>query len=223
MYCYRSTPFSISRSHPNRPYHRTHASQNSSRNPKDASTTLEDGQVFDEHDEAANDEQQDDPYEKLASDIRDLVMMSAFGSHLEELNVPIDNHVFACLERMLNRNQGGADTGALESSPNELAQNPSTGNYIPIAPGQASSEGNSGSRKRKTERDHRRRRGQDDDEGADSDEEGLRDAGPVQRHVKEIKSGRLSCPFRKKNSLRFNVRDHNQCATQCYADIFLLK
>ncbi|KIM99970.1 hypothetical protein OIDMADRAFT_181249 [Oidiodendron maius Zn] len=35
--------------------------------------------------------------------------------------------------------------------------------------------------------------------------------------------GELSCPYRKRNPLRFNVRDHNDCANKSYLDMTNLK
>jgi hypothetical protein len=43
------------------------------------------------------------------------------------------------------------------------------------------------------------------------------------RTTKRIRLEPLSCPFRKRNPLRFNVRDHGSCALNSFSDFALLK
>ncbi|KAK4447235.1 hypothetical protein QBC34DRAFT_382485 [Podospora aff. communis PSN243] len=51
------------------------------------------------------------------------------------------------------------------------------------------------------------------DEDADEDDGGGAQIGPSgQKHRKKSKTGSYACPFRKRNPLRFNVRDHEYCA-----------
>ncbi|KAI1336094.1 hypothetical protein F5Y15DRAFT_218484 [Xylariaceae sp. FL0016] len=49
----------------------------------------------------------------------------------------------------------------------------------------------------------------------------VRTRGPYNK--KRRVPGELSCPFRKRNPLRFNVRDHEACANKSYGDVFQLK
>jgi hypothetical protein len=45
----------------------------------------------------------------------------------------------------------------------------------------------------------------------------------TRRHKKRRIGGDLSCPYRKRNPRRFNVRDHEECANRSYKDISMLK
>ncbi|KAI1750286.1 hypothetical protein F4782DRAFT_548773 [Xylaria castorea] len=45
----------------------------------------------------------------------------------------------------------------------------------------------------------------------------------TRRYKKRRIEGDFSCPFRKRNPRRFNVRDHEQCANRSYRDISALK
>lgn len=58
--------------------------------------------------------------------------------------------------------------------------------------------------------------------------EGLSSTGSVilaktRRYKKRRVGGDLSCPYRKRNPRRFNVRDHEECANRSYKDIPRLK
>lgn len=71
--------------------------------------------------------------------------------------------------------------------------------------------------------DQGKRKARDDgDEDQDSDDERddevnkRRDSGPSKRA--KLVSVRMSCPFRKKNPLRFNVRDYRLCALTVFTD-----
>jgi hypothetical protein len=46
---------------------------------------------------------------------------------------------------------------------------------------------------------------------------------PGGKRLKQDTSAGYSCPFRKRNPLKFNVRDHIHCATTCFSDISQLK
>ncbi len=60
----------------------------------------------------------------------------------------------------------------------------------------------------------------DDDDG---DWDGRQGFPTSIKKVKMESSAPLSCPYRKRNPLRFNIRDHASCATQPYKDISDLK
>ena len=65
-----------------------------------------------------------------------------------------------------------------------------------------------------------------DDDGNDDDVEGdgRQGAPGIPSSHKKPKAGiELSCPFRKRNPLRFNVRSHQCCSTQSFRDMTLLK
>ena len=89
-----------------------------------------------------------------------------------------------------------------------------------------SHEANTGgnvSRKRNIRPGHDGREGNEEAGGDDDeDEKPLRPWAP--KKVKsEANSIRLSCPFRKRNPLRFNIRDHPTCATTFFPDMYSLK
>ncbi|KAM7183048.1 hypothetical protein V8F33_013832 [Rhypophila sp. PSN 637] len=52
---------------------------------------------------------------------------------------------------------------------------------------------------------------------------GIRAASRDMDDGQNIHQARLSCPYRKRNPLRFNVRDYHSCASQPYPDISQLK
>ncbi|KAK4209563.1 hypothetical protein QBC37DRAFT_450105, partial [Rhypophila decipiens] len=51
----------------------------------------------------------------------------------------------------------------------------------------------------------------------------LRERPPPLKDERGQYDMRLSCPFRKRNAVRFNVRDHQSCAIQAFPDISQLK
>ncbi|OIW32705.1 hypothetical protein CONLIGDRAFT_668344 [Coniochaeta ligniaria NRRL 30616] len=57
---------------------------------------------------------------------------------------------------------------------------------------------------------------QDGDDECDDEPSKRRESGPSKRP--KLDPVRLSCPFRKKNPLRFNVRDHRLCALTVFTD-----
>ncbi|KAK3935810.1 hypothetical protein QBC46DRAFT_357971 [Diplogelasinospora grovesii] len=73
----------------------------------------------------------------------------------------------------------------------------------------------------------RRAEGDDGDSYGDQDGDGDQGDGisiASYNHMgKSTTPSNLSCPYRKRNPLRFNVRDHEVCATRSFADMSLLK
>jgi hypothetical protein len=63
------------------------------------------------------------------------------------------------------------------------------------------------------------------DDGADGDDDshGRKDKGPTKKMRTNGQGNRLSCPYRKRNPLKFNVRDFPTCACQDYPDMTNLK
>lgn len=67
--------------------------------------------------------------------------------------------------------------------------------------------------------------GDDDQDGDDEFDDGASkggDPGPSKRQRVEL-ALRIGCPFRKKNPLRFNVRDHRTCALTVFAEMSELR
>ncbi|TLS26737.1 hypothetical protein PpBr36_04147 [Pyricularia pennisetigena] len=88
----------------------------------------------------------------------------------------------------------------------------------------SASNGSRGSRRSTGRSKRKSREGTDGDGGEDGTEEGgggggskQREPGPAKR-AKLESPVRMSCPFRKKNPLRFNVRDHRLCALTVFTD-----
>jgi hypothetical protein len=61
--------------------------------------------------------------------------------------------------------------------------------------------------------------------GRDNQGDDERDVSPASQAYSTKGSGitNFSCPYRKRNPLRFNVRDHYVCATHSFADMSQLK
>lgn len=84
--------------------------------------------------------------------------------------------------------------------------------------------GSGSKRKNEDSRGHGRYGGGgDDDDFGDSSEEGRSSRKKVKKLKTEKKGRGLSCPFRKRNPTRFNVRNHGGCALASFADFALLK
>jgi hypothetical protein len=86
-----------------------------------------------------------------------------------------------------------------------------------------SSSATSSSQRSSTRSDKGKRKsregGEDDQDGDDECDDKVnkrRDSGPSKRP--KLDSFRMSCPFRKKNPLRFNVRDYRLCALTVFTD-----
>jgi hypothetical protein len=96
---------------------------------------------------------------------------------------------------------------------NRLPTNASTSSSATGSSQRSSTRSDKGKRKS-------RNCGHDDEDGDDEcDDNGKRrgEPGPSKRPKLES-SFRMSCPYRKKNPLRFNVRDHRLCALTVFTD-----
>lgn len=93
-----------------------------------------------------------------------------------------------------------------------LATNSSMGSSATAASQRSSPRSDKGKRKSRDSGDD----DQDGDDECDDEPKKRRDAGPSKRA--KLDPVRLSCPFRKKNPLRFNVRDHRLCALTVFTD-----
>lgn len=144
------------------------------------------------------------------------MLSMAFATSLDGLDAPQDawRSVHSCLAELStiveHREFRTAQNGAPHQSVGELC---------------SSSAGTPGSGLRK-----RKRIGGQTSEGSGSgNDEAEGDGGggsangssPRKKRSKNV--GGLSCPFRKRNPLRFNVRSHDNCSLQGYRDITLLK
>ncbi|KAL7923307.1 hypothetical protein ACQKWADRAFT_326188 [Trichoderma austrokoningii] len=98
-----------------------------------------------------------------------------------------------------------ADMQAMSSSSN--SSTPSQGGTSSQGGGGGGDSSSAGKRKKQA-------RG-DEDDGEFTDGEGMGYNNPLKKlrpNPKDDENLRLSCPYRKRNQLRFNVRDHHSCA-----------
>ena len=144
-----------------------------------------------------------------------------FGLPIDNTTVPttcrsiVDNFMSDmawAVDKDLRQNQALGYTCAADLS--RLPTNTSTSSSSATGSSQRSSAGRSDKGKRKS-----RDVGDDDQDGddeCDKERTKRRDSGPSKRP--KLDSLRMSCPYRKKNPLRFNVRDHRLCALTVFTD-----
>jgi hypothetical protein len=96
---------------------------------------------------------------------------------------------------------------------NRLPTNASTSSTATGSSQRSSAHSDKGKRKSRGGNDN----DEDGDDECDDDAKKRREPGPSKRPKLEA-SFRMSCPYRKKNPLRFNVRDHRLCALTVFTD-----
>jgi len=157
-------------------------------------------------------------------DICDLLLRTSFGTELSELHQPSD--VFL----------------AVQTCVRELSEIIKVDGKHRAAPTGSSASANAwsgpsrqgSSRKRSSRRDdddddelidEGDGRGQDGDDGDGREGDGWssKRSGPSKRSKKPPIEDCYACPFRKRNPLRFNVRDHSNCALGAFSDMANLK
>jgi hypothetical protein len=167
--------------------------------------------------------------------ITDLIFESSCVGNVEERGVPVKLFVHSLLEQILNHQKPATVNQVLRLPIRSL---PKQNNDVPNDAGELNmgargqgghggGGGGGGGNKRKTEdapdHNHYRAHG-DDDNPCDSSEE---DENSSPQQAKKQKTGKrsrnFSCPFRKRNPIRFNVRTHYSCACNSFADFALLK
>ncbi|KAB5513267.1 hypothetical protein GE09DRAFT_1067392 [Coniochaeta sp. 2T2.1] len=144
-------------------------------------------------------------------DICELVLKQAFNVDLQDVDFPSDalESVTHCLEEL--------STVVYSCLPLKRAapvREVPAGNHSPT-------EDKSRGKKRANSRDNKAP-GDDDQQDAQSGDE---DASPTSSKKIRIEppDNRYSCPFRKRNPLKFNIRDYNTCATSSFSDFTNLK
>lgn len=162
----------------------------------------------------------DDPYDLLIEAVCNVVSNHFSESELRRLNAPITHYANIFLENIA-REIGDSDT--LNTTPviyqtHGPSKDASTAS-IQQAPNPGSSVGHENKRELRCE--------QNNSEDDDSDSDGSRpptrtDANGV---YKEVRASRvaLSCPFRKRNPMRFNIRSHSSCALSDFPSMAHLK
>lgn len=148
-------------------------------------------------------EESDDVTEEDADLITNYALQLAYGMDMKEASIPHD-----VSHRLVQKFISDLEQHIWQApSDTQLSHTMSTSSSS-STPSQGGSGGRGGKRKKQG------RRG--DDEGDElSEGEGSSGYLPTKRvrpNPKEDENLRLSCPFRKRNPHRFNVRDHHSCA-----------
>lgn len=193
---------------------------------------------LDEVSSPASEDDEDFAYETLVESITNLVFESSCVGNVEERGVPVKLYVHSLLEQILSHQKPATESQAvplpIRSLSKQINEVPSdtSGPYMRTRgqgdqgshAGDASS-GGTNKRKKEELSSLGNYRGLEDDEdhGYSSSE----DQSTHIQHSKKQKTGKksrnYSCPFRKRNPTRFNVREHSSCALSSFQDISLLK
>ena len=161
---------------------------------------------------------------KVVNEISSWVLRSLWGKEVDECVAPL--LVADCTNRYLQELWTAAEEGTLNraaSSPEQTSSSPHNG--VKQESGGGGTPPFSGSGKGKRKADGGSEDGDEfgESDGGKRDEEGNPSTG-TQRHGSRVGvSSNFSCPYRKRNPLRFNVRDYYVCATHSFADMSQLK
>lgn len=161
----------------------------------------------------------DDPYDLLIEAICNVVSNHFSEHELRKLNAPITNYVNVFLEHIA-RDVG--DSTTLNTTPviNQTygsSKDTSTAS-IEQTPNPQSSIGHENERELHCEQNDFE---EDDSDNDDSSSPPNVD-GKVRKNVGAYE-GAFSCPFRKRNPVRFNVRSHSSCALSEFLSMSQLK
>lgn len=179
-----------------------------------------------------NENDDDSAYDHLVESITNLVLESSCVGNVEERAVPIELYVHNLLEQIMNHTKAANKSQAFCLPIRNLPiQNSGAPGDVGDADVRARDQGgNAGSsngnkRKNKAASGQGRNHSYEDEESLDDSSE--EDQGNNTQKPKKLKTGKkshnFSCPFRKRNPNRFNVREHSSCALNPFADFALLK
>lgn len=160
-------------------------------------------------------------YEELVESIRNLVMGSPCVDDLEDRGVPLDMHVHRFLEQVRNH-----QCKVIRSLSVPIQKcDPGTDVDHPRVSMGAGHQGHGGNKRKNGERSGPGRGGRETNENH-PDGDGCDGVDSDPGNVKKQKTGdvgKLSCPFRKRNPTRFNVRSYDRCALGSFQTLALLK
>jgi hypothetical protein len=164
--------------------------------------------------------------QQLVERICELIIVEAFGPNLQNFvdRVEAQASVTRCLEELssfIGASGLGEVRQPLREAPSEEEKS-TAGSGNPSTAGRSFCGSSSRSRKRTNGQDNT------EEEGPYSNgrDQGNGEEDSVLRSKKlktEGRDNRYSCPYRKRNPLRFNIRDYNTCATNFSADLPNLK
>lgn len=153
------------------------------------------------------------------------VLRNALGKDVDDCPAPL--LIWDCTHRYLQELWGavnGGNAGFIHAtshqagmfSPGAGSESPDNGDH-----GSNSGQQRQGKGKRKAEGSD----GDGDDPGGqdDGDKEGDMSTGNQSYNSRSSNISNFSCPYRKRNPLRFNVRQYYVCATHSFADMSQLK
>ncbi|KAK1749848.1 hypothetical protein QBC47DRAFT_455681 [Echria macrotheca] len=155
---------------------------------------------------------------RVVNEISSWVLRSLWGKEVDECVAPL--LVSDCTQRYLQELYTAAKDGNLRNaaaSPEQAGTSPGSGL------GGGGSPPNSGSGKGKRKADSGNEDGDGYGDEAGKDGEGNMATGIPRPAARASNSCNFSCPYRKRNPRRFNVRDYYVCATHSFADMSQLK
>jgi len=166
------------------------------------------------------------PVSDQTEDICELILRQAFNVELQDVDFAADalDSVARCLEELSYAVNG---CGSIEFT--LPVREVPTGSHYSAPPG---GNGDQPSQSSPTTRSKKRPNNHDDEggEGPSDDEED--DTQPPDRGGSSLNSKkrrreppetRYPCPYRRRNPLKFNIRDHTPCATRYFSDFTSLK
>jgi len=170
------------------------------------------------------------PDENLIQDACDGILKQVFGVELVDL---VDTgaapeayrSVSYCLDE-LSRILAASNVAAFAAPVmNELGRGGGEQNYPILPAGGGADQNGQGANGGPSRRPPKRGPSDEGDQDQDGFDEGGSPGGPNGKKAKVASSEdqRLSCPFRKRNPVKFNVRDHQNCAVQSFPDVSQLK
>jgi hypothetical protein len=162
---------------------------------------------------------------KVVNEISSWVLRSLWGKEVDECIAPL--LVADCTNRYLQELWTAAEQGTLKgaaASPDQASSSPNTIKQESGGNGYGQGLGN-GNGKGKRKADGGSDDGDEfgDSDGGKRDEDGHNIAGAPRQPGRVGASSNFSCPYRKRNPLRFNVREYYVCATHSFADMSQLK
>ncbi|KAK2035269.1 hypothetical protein LX32DRAFT_669374 [Colletotrichum zoysiae] len=146
-----------------------------------------------------------------ADAVLDYVLQVTYGVELNEVNMP-PSFLRQFALRFMQDIGRFAFTGIPVATQLTYTTSTSSNGSMPLARGSGSGQGSQNGKRKKREAG-RLDGGDDGDDMTDDDGDSsvpFKRARPTPREVEE--NLRLSCPFRKRNPHRFNVREHHSCA-----------
>jgi len=172
------------------------------------------------------------PDEHLIQDVCDRILKQVFGVELHDL---VDTgaapeayrSVSYCLDE-LSRITSASNVASFNPPIHQLAGGRGSGeqSHAPILPAQGGPDQNGQGSNGSGRRPHKRGasdNGDSPDRDESNDGEGMGGGGHGVKRPRTEEDQRLSCPFRKRNPVKFNVRDHQNCAVQSFPDVSQLK